>query len=174
VRDLAKVAGRCPSCGSTNLLFVGVGGHVTCSLDSCPNPSAAADLLAGTTRIVRSVVSLADGPTRERVDFVESDDAAVLAVRQIAMSAGNWDDVRVDRALVTRWTPDPDAGSYIDRARAEVDAERAEAALRERVAKRIHAASPYRSDVWSELSEPQRALFRAEAVAAIDETRSAA
>lgn len=40
-----KVAGHCPmGCGQT--LFLGSGGYVTCSLDVCPNPTAAADILA--------------------------------------------------------------------------------------------------------------------------------
>lgn len=41
---LPKVAGRCPmGCGAT--LFVGAGGHVTCSLLGCPRPTAADELL---------------------------------------------------------------------------------------------------------------------------------
>ncbi|MFB8182611.1 hypothetical protein ACFC8N_42810 [Streptomyces sp. NPDC055966] len=40
------VQGRCPACGTTSLL-VGDGGHVTCSLDVCPNPSAVDELLHG-------------------------------------------------------------------------------------------------------------------------------
>lgn len=39
-----KVAGYCPACG-TSSLFLGSGGWVTCSLDKCPNPTAAADVL---------------------------------------------------------------------------------------------------------------------------------
>jgi hypothetical protein len=38
------VAGRCPACGH-RLLFVAVGGYVTCSLAECPDPGAASDLL---------------------------------------------------------------------------------------------------------------------------------
>lgn len=41
------VQGRCPACGNS-LLFLGEGGHVTCSLDECPNPSAADELLRRT------------------------------------------------------------------------------------------------------------------------------
>ena len=40
-----RVHGRCPACGSNGSLFVAVGGHVTCSLDKCPNPTSVADLL---------------------------------------------------------------------------------------------------------------------------------
>lgn len=40
-----KVAGHCPmGCGPT--LFLGSGGYITCSLDVCPQPDAAADILA--------------------------------------------------------------------------------------------------------------------------------
>jgi hypothetical protein len=39
-----KVAGECPmGCGRT--LFLGSGGHVTCSLLGCPNPAAADEWL---------------------------------------------------------------------------------------------------------------------------------
>ena len=39
-----KVVGRCPmGCGAT--LFLGSGGHVTCSWEHCPDPGAADDLL---------------------------------------------------------------------------------------------------------------------------------
>lgn len=41
---MATVQGRCPACGWTTL-FLGDGGHVTCSRLECPNPSAADDLL---------------------------------------------------------------------------------------------------------------------------------
>ena len=41
---MERVAGNCPmGCGST--LFLGSGGHITCSLISCPNPCAADGLL---------------------------------------------------------------------------------------------------------------------------------
>lgn len=43
---MQTVQGRCPACGNT-LLFLADGGHVTCSLDTCPNPSAADDVLHG-------------------------------------------------------------------------------------------------------------------------------
>ncbi|MFD1940545.1 DUF6085 family protein [Nonomuraea mangrovi] len=42
--DRSEIAGRCPACkGAT--LFVGVGGHVTCSRLDCPAPTAADDAL---------------------------------------------------------------------------------------------------------------------------------
>lgn len=39
-----EIAGRCPACKGTSL-FVGVGGHVTCSRLECPAPFAADDAL---------------------------------------------------------------------------------------------------------------------------------
>lgn len=42
------VQGRCPACRGKHL-FLGEGGHVTCSLIGCPNPTAADDLLNGPT-----------------------------------------------------------------------------------------------------------------------------
>lgn len=42
------VQGRCPSCHHQTL-FLGEGGHVTCSLIGCTNPTAADDLLNGPT-----------------------------------------------------------------------------------------------------------------------------
>ncbi|GAA0897913.1 hypothetical protein [Pseudonocardia zijingensis] len=39
-----RVAGRCPSCHGTSL-FLGAGGHVTCSRLDCPAPCTADDLL---------------------------------------------------------------------------------------------------------------------------------
>lgn len=40
-----KVSGYCPmGCGPT--LFLGSGGYVTCSLDVCPQPDAASEILA--------------------------------------------------------------------------------------------------------------------------------
>lgn len=50
-----RIRGRCPmGCGET--LFVGAGGHLTCSLLGCPNPSAVDELLSdplGHVHVVR-------------------------------------------------------------------------------------------------------------------------
>jgi endogenous inhibitor of DNA gyrase (YacG/DUF329 family) len=43
---MIDVQGSCPACGKTSL-FLGDGGHVTCSRIDCPNPSAADQLLHG-------------------------------------------------------------------------------------------------------------------------------
>ena len=43
---MTDVQGRCPACGGSSL-FLGEGGHVTCSRIDCPNPCAAEDLLHG-------------------------------------------------------------------------------------------------------------------------------
>ncbi len=40
-----RVEGVCPACGYRSL-FVGLGGYVTCSVLSCPDPTAVSDLLA--------------------------------------------------------------------------------------------------------------------------------
>lgn len=40
-----RVTGRCFACGRDGTLFVAFGGHITCSLDVCPNPTAVADFL---------------------------------------------------------------------------------------------------------------------------------
>jgi hypothetical protein len=45
-KPFPSVQGRCPACGNSTL-FVGTGGWITCSLDVCPNPSAADELLHG-------------------------------------------------------------------------------------------------------------------------------
>lgn len=41
-----RVSGRCPACGSSSL-FVAVGGHVTCGLIECRQPTVVADFLLG-------------------------------------------------------------------------------------------------------------------------------
>mgnify|MGYP001569443309 FL=1 len=42
---MTDVVGYCPACGSQTL-FLGDGGHVTCSRLDCPRPTAADELLA--------------------------------------------------------------------------------------------------------------------------------
>lgn len=46
---MTDVQGRCPAC-NWHTLFLGNGGHVTCSRLECPNPSAADELLHGDAR----------------------------------------------------------------------------------------------------------------------------
>ncbi|MGQ5576735.1 hypothetical protein [Streptomyces sp. ECR3.8] len=43
---MTDIQGRCPACRGTSL-FLGSGGHVTCSRLDCPNPCAADQLLHG-------------------------------------------------------------------------------------------------------------------------------
>lgn len=68
---MRTVAGFCPmGCGQT--LFLGAGGHVTCSLIGCPRPTAADELL-GDTETEHIVMLGADEftvrhPLRERLD----------------------------------------------------------------------------------------------------------
>lgn len=66
-----EVVGYCPmGCGRT--LFVGEGGHITCSWGRCPNPSAVDELLAD--RETEHVVEFGEygynlkHPLRERLD----------------------------------------------------------------------------------------------------------
>lgn len=66
-----QVCGFCPmGCGTT--LFVGVGGHITCSYVGCPEPSAT-DLILD-DRITEHVVTFDDDgftirhPLRERIN----------------------------------------------------------------------------------------------------------
>ena len=47
-----RVAGRCPSCG-TSSLFVAAGQHITCGLIECPNPTKVADFLLGEVDVLR-------------------------------------------------------------------------------------------------------------------------
>ena len=68
--ELPKVAGYCPmGCGET--LFLGDGGHVTCSLLACPNPTVVDAVL--TDPETEHVVRIGDNtftimhPLRERV-----------------------------------------------------------------------------------------------------------
>lgn len=48
------VHGVCPSCG-TALLFLGDGGHITCSLHNCPDPTAADRLLFHSRQVVHAL-----------------------------------------------------------------------------------------------------------------------
>lgn len=63
--------GKCPmGCGHT--LFLGSGGYVTCSLDKCPRPDAASDILDDGEREhiveVREYDFTVRHPLRERLD----------------------------------------------------------------------------------------------------------
>ncbi len=66
----ADVQGHCPACGASSL-FLASGGYVTCRVIDCPNPTAAADILAD--RETEHVVTFASGftirhPLRERLN----------------------------------------------------------------------------------------------------------
>lgn len=45
--SMPMVTGTCPACGLSGTLFLAVGGHVTCSSLSCPDPCRVADSLLG-------------------------------------------------------------------------------------------------------------------------------
>lgn len=66
-----RVSGHCPmGCGET--LFVGEGGHITCSFIRCPNPGAVARILRDPEtehRVLFSETSfIVTHPLRERLD----------------------------------------------------------------------------------------------------------
>src|SRR5690606_20281477 len=71
-KPMTDVQGRCPACGGDSL-FLGEGGHVTCSRLDCPNPCAADDMLGeGAPMLHRLAVLASDlfmagkpGPERE-------------------------------------------------------------------------------------------------------------
>lgn len=66
-----KVQGNCPACGRASL-FLGTGGHVTCSELSCPKPEAPDRILAD--RETEHIVTIRNGdytikhPLREHLD----------------------------------------------------------------------------------------------------------
>ena len=59
-RPRETVAGHCPACGWESL-FLGDGGHVTCSRLDCPNPSAAHKMLHGSDNLDAPWQPQADG-----------------------------------------------------------------------------------------------------------------
>ncbi|MEU0160240.1 DUF6085 family protein [Streptomyces sp. NPDC006261] len=69
---MPDVQGRCPACGAASL-FLGEGGHVTCSRSDCPDPCAADDMLGQGAPMLHRVAVLASdlftagtpGPERE-------------------------------------------------------------------------------------------------------------
>lgn len=54
------VRGRCPACGS-EALFLGSGGHLTCSIAECPDPGAVTHLLCRPAYHVLQVGAAEDG-----------------------------------------------------------------------------------------------------------------
>lgn len=87
------IEGRCPACGSYGTLFVAEGGHVTCSLVNCANPTAVADALErqtpdGSDELVRnapvSSVELHDAVQR----VLDERDNLLHALREIAAGRG--------------------------------------------------------------------------------------
>lgn len=67
----ARVVGYCPmGCGET--LFLGAGGHITCSFLECPNPSAVDEILGdGESEhivVLGATDFSAQHPLRERID----------------------------------------------------------------------------------------------------------
>lgn len=50
VQTFPDVQGTCPACGRRSL-FLGEGGHVTCSQSDCPDPSAVDTMLIAPARV---------------------------------------------------------------------------------------------------------------------------
>lgn len=75
-----RVAGYCPACGQTTL-FLGSGGYVTCSLNCCPSPTAAADMLEQRP-VEREVVR----PVEVRAEIPLSGEAVLVVSGQWAES----------------------------------------------------------------------------------------
>lgn len=65
---LPLVQGRCPACGHASL-FLGNGGHVTCSIIDCPNPSLADEQLHGEqpVKAATEATQPAKSPLREQI-----------------------------------------------------------------------------------------------------------
>lgn len=58
-----KVIGKCPmGCGNT--LFLGAGGHVTCSYSKCPQPDSASRLLENADRVKKVFDAFVDADLR--------------------------------------------------------------------------------------------------------------
>jgi hypothetical protein len=68
IEGFPYVAGRCPNCGG-NSLFLGSGGHITCSRLDCSNPAAVDDQLHA--QPLRPVVSSGAHSASERPDIYE-------------------------------------------------------------------------------------------------------
>ena len=85
MRANATVAGHCPmGCGAT--LFLGDGGHVTCSLLGCPRPTAADELLHLDTEhyVVFDERSFTvEHPPRERIEGSMHECQLHLAIREL-------------------------------------------------------------------------------------------
>lgn len=68
---MERIQGHCPmGCGET--LFLGDGGHVTCSWVECPRPTAVDELLASSEiehrAMIRETSFTIEHPLRERLD----------------------------------------------------------------------------------------------------------
>lgn len=100
------VAGRCAACGFSSL-FLGAGGHVTCSNLSCSNPGAPAEALGSVERPPAAPEDAVDAPTYdtgslpptperlvrppggEQVVLAVPDEAALIASLAATMAGGD-------------------------------------------------------------------------------------
>lgn len=96
-RDHPDVAGRCPACRGESL-FLGTGGHVTCSRLDCPDPGAADDLLSAG----RALPTVLGGAVRKALVVDPPTDLA--GAQRMAWEAGrNATAARVLTALDAPW-----------------------------------------------------------------------
>lgn len=89
------VSGRCPACKSNGTLFVAVGGHITCSLDVCPNPTIVADVLLGERASF-------DEPTSRSVSEVQVEAAARAACNEW-VGSDDFDHVDMAPSMRGKW-----------------------------------------------------------------------
>ncbi len=78
MRPHREIQGRCPACRNATL-FLGDGGHITCSWTDCPNPGAVGEILEAMQHI------------KEVEDFLRNLDAfrkLVSAMRTAAAAVG--------------------------------------------------------------------------------------
>ncbi|MBZ6290436.1 helix-hairpin-helix domain-containing protein [Streptomyces olivaceus] len=121
------VQGRCPACGGTSL-FLGEGGHVTCSRIDCPAPGEADDLLHGQdsvyaigralggTRVARMIAYAIAAHGRSLADVQRMTDEELRAIPGI----GNESLSRI-RAAIPAPSPGEQAAPVVGRARIALD-----------------------------------------------------
>lgn len=107
---MTRVVGNCPmGCGET--LFLGTGGHVTCSRLACPRPTAVDELLAAAeTEHIATIHEdgfTVEHPLRERLDGALHD----CELHQELQAAGG-PPAKPGRYRVVRHEPDAVSESY--------------------------------------------------------------
>lgn len=104
-----RVAGRCPSCRASTSLFLGAGGHVTCSRLDCPAPGAVDDQLHAVSEDEPEGMDLeAQGEMADRLAaaqaaiqrLAQAGDALMGAARSLAYA---WETDTPDRVMWAEW-----------------------------------------------------------------------